>query len=362
MSSPDTTRPVGFQDRGPSRRRRFVIAGFGLAAVLAAGWTVAWQVVALRVEASITGWVDQRRALGDRIEHGPLALGGFPFTVDVTVRQVHWTREDGPTLLAAAAPELVASTPVWDPFRVAVHPVGGGRASAAGSWGSVTADADVALAVVTLGRHAPERVDVTLRNIDLTGPGGVVWAHVATFDAVVDPTPDDESGAIAAVPTTLDVSGTATGVQPAGAEALPFEGPATVSWRASLRGDVDPAAGLPGLAAWRDAGGVIDVQHLAVSWPPIDLVGDGTVALDAAMRPEGAGVAEVQGVGAALDRLVAKGRMKPADAALLKLAAIAASEPSDDGRGQRVKAPVTVQDGTVRVGRIPVGKVRSIAE
>ncbi|GHD41290.1 hypothetical protein GCM10017083_05530 [Thalassobaculum fulvum] len=362
MSPPDTTRPAGFQDRRHLRRRRLVVAGAGLAALLAAGWTIAWQLVALRVEAAVTGWIDQRRALGDRIEHGPPALGGFPFTVDVTMRQVHWTREDGPTLLAAAAPELVASTPVWDPFRVAVRPVGGGRASAAGSWGSVTADADEALAVVTLGRRAPDRVDVTLRNIELTGPGGVVWAHVAAFDAVVDPTPEAESGAIAAVPATLDVSGTATGIRPAGAEALPFEGPAAVSWRAALRGDVDPAAGLPGLAMWRDAGGVIDVQYLSVSWPPIDLVGDGTVALDAAMRPEGAGVAEVQGIGEALDRLVAKGRMKPADAALLKLAAIAAGEPAADGRGQRVKAPVTVQDGTVRVGRIPVAKVRSIAE
>jgi len=366
MSPPDTTRPdthpPGQRSRSRSKRRRLGFAVAGTALLLAAGWTIAWQVLALRVEASLTGWVDQRRALGDRIEHGPMALGGFPLTVSITVLQVHWIREDGPTLLAAAASEVVASSVLWNPFRVTVRPTGGGRASAAGAWGSVTADAGLAVAVLTLGRAGPRRVDLTLRDVDLTGPGGAVLATVEAVDASIDPTPEPETGAVAAVPTTLEISGSAEGVRPAGAERLPFEGPATVAWRAALRGAVDPTAGLPGLAMWRDAGGVIDISHLSISWSPVDLVGDGTVALDAAMRPEGAGVAQIEGVAAALDRLVALGRMKPGDAALLKIAAIAASEPSDDGSRQRLRAPVSVQDGTLRIGQFPIAKVRSIAE
>ncbi|MEQ9332175.1 DUF2125 domain-containing protein [Thalassobaculum sp.] len=365
MSSPDTTRPGPGRpqpaDRKPLRRRLGLVAG-GAVLLLVAGWIIAWQLVALRVEASLGSWIDQRRALGDRIEHGPMALGGFPLTVAVTLRQVHWTREDGPTLLAAAASEVVASSPLWNPFRVTVVPTGGGRASAAGSWGSVTADAGLVVAVVSLGQHGPRQVELTLRNLDLIGPGGAVLATVEAVDAHIDPTPEPESGAVAAVPTTLEVSGSAAGVRPTGVERLPFEGPATLSWQAALRGAVDPTAGLPGLAMWRDAGGVIDVNHLSVSWSPVDLVGDGTVALDAAMRPEGAGVAQVQGVAEALDRLVALGRLKPGDAALLKIAAIAASEPSEDGSRQRLKAPVSAQDGTLRIGQFPVARVRSIAD
>lgn len=362
MSSPDTTRPDPPAGRGPRRRRRLGLVAGGVALLLVAGWIIAWQLVALQVEASLSGWIDQRIALGDRVEHGPMALGGFPLTVAITMKQVHWTREQGPTLLAAAASELVASTPLWNPFRVTVRPTGGGRASAAGSWGSVTADAGLALAVVTLGHGGASQVDLTLRNLDLTGPGGAVLATVEAVDASIDPTPEPHSGAVAAVPTTLEVAGTANGVRPAGAERLPFEGPATVAWRAALRGAVDPTAGLPGLAMWRDAGGVIDISHLSISWAPVALVGDGTIALDAAMRPEGAGVAQVEGVAEALDRLVALGRMKAGDAALLKIAAIAASEPSEDGSRQRLKAPVSAQGGTLRVGQFPVAKVRSIAE
>lgn len=335
----------------------------GVCTLLAAGWTVAWQVVSLRVEATLQAWIEQRRALGDRIEHGPLVLGGYPLTVTVTMKEVHWTRENGPTLLTAAAPELVTAARIWSPLSLTVHPTAGARASAAGSWGSLTGDAELAEAVVAFGRRAPERIDLRLRNLDLTGPGGVRLARVATLDATIDPDPEGDPNAVAgAVPTTLAVTAHATGVRPAGAEQLPFDGPAVVVVKAALRGSMDPTAGLPGLAMWRDAGGVIDVHRLSVSWSPVDLVGDGTVALDAALRPEGAGVAEIQGVAEALDRLVAQGRMKPGQAALLKLAAIAASQPAEDGSGQRLRAPVTVQDGTLRVGQIAIAKVRSIAE
>ena len=365
MSSSETTRPTpGTVPRSPSRRL-LVTATLGLALLFAAGWTIAWQLLAMRAEAMVRAWVEQRRALGDRIEHGPIRVGGFPLTIEVATTQVHWAHEDGNSLLTAAAPGVVASAPMWSPLRVTVRPTDGGRASAAGNWGSITGDADVVVAVLALalGRRVPERIDLTLRNLDLTGPGGAVLARIEAVDASVDPAPWHDADAVdGAVPTTLTVHAHATGVRPAGAEQLPFDGPATVTVAAALRGPVDPTAGVPGLALWRDAGGVIDVDRLVISWSPVDLVGDGTFALDAALRPEGAGTAEIQGVAETLDRLVAQGRMKPNQAALLKLAAIAASVPSPDGSGQRLKAPVTVQDGTVRLGQFAVGKVRSIAD
>lgn len=335
----------------------------GAVLLIAAGWTVAWQLLAIRVEATLDAWIDQRRALGDRIEHGPMTLSGFPLSVDVGIRQVHWSREDGPTLLTAAAPHVIASTPVWNPLQLTIRPTEGGRASAAGAWGSVTGDADVAQAVLALGRRAPTRMNLTLRNLDLTGPGGALLAKVDSVDAVIDGDPDQGENPVAGVvPTVLTIALFADGVRPSGADRLPFDGPAKVTLNAALRGPVDPTAGVPGLALWRDAGGVIDINRLAVSWSPVDVVGDGTVALDAALRPEGAGVAEIQGATEALDRLVVQGRLKAGQAALFKLAVIAASEPSDDGSGQRLKAPISVQDGTVRVGQIAVAKVQAISD
>lgn len=362
MSSSETTRPGPRVVRRRGRRRA-ILAVAGVAVLAAVAWTAAWNVVASGVKSSLDDWVALRRALGDRIEHGPMSTRGFPFTVTVVTNEVHWTREDGVNLLTAAAPQVVASAPVWNPTRLTIRPTSGGRASVAGPWGSITGDAELAMAILALGRQTPTRIDVTLRNLDLTGPGGKQLARIEAIDAVFRPDPEPDEGADAgSVPTTLAMSAHATGVHPAGAERLPFDGPATVTLTAALRGPVDPAAGLTGLALWRDAGGVIDVDRLVVSWSPVDLVGDGTFALDAALRPEGAGVAEIQGVAETIDRLVAQGRMQPGQAALLKLAAIAASEPGRDGGGQRVKAPVSVQDGTVRVGRIAIAKVRSIAD
>jgi hypothetical protein len=363
MSSSETTGASPETGRRSPKRRLLVMAVLGVCLLGAAAWTVAWQLLAIRVEATLDAWIAQRRALGDRIEHGPMTTSGFPLAVDVQIRQVHWSREDGPTLLTAAAPEVIASTPVWNPLRLTLRPTKGGRASAAGSWGSVTGDAEIAHAMLALGRRAPTRIDLTLRKLDLTGPGGVMHATVDEVTAVIDTEPEpDENEVAGSVPTVLTISLYADGVRPSGVDHLPFDGPAKIALNAVLRGPMDPTAGVPGLATWRDAGGVIDINRLAVSWSPVDLVGDGTVALDSALRPEGAGIAEIQGAAETLDRLVAQGRMKAGQAALFKLAVIAASEPSDDGSGQRLKAPVTVQGGVVRVGQIAVGKVRPITE
>lgn len=363
MSSPDTTRPTPPAARRPSRRRVLVLAVVGCVLLAAAGWTIAWQLVALRVEASLRSWIDQRLALGDTLEHGPMTISGFPMRVEVSAREVHWTRSDGQTLLTAAAQGVVASVAVWDPFRLTVRAVGGGRASAAGPWGAITGDAGKAGAKLTIGPRAPRRIQLVLGDLTLTAPGGAPVATVESVDATVEPNPAPTGGAIAGeVPTTLAVSGHAEGIRPAGAETLPFDGPASATATLDLRGPVDPAAGIPGLAQWRDAGGVIDIRSLSVSWAPVDLIGDGTFALDAALRPEGAGTAEVRGAPAAVDRLVKLGRLKVNQAALIKLAMIAASEPSDDGSGDLIKAPVTIQDGTLKVGQFTVAKVRSIAE
>src|SRR5690606_38709052 len=126
--------------RAPAGRRAALLAVV-LLLLIGAGWTVAWQLVALRAQATLEAWIEQRRALGDRIEHGPTTLGGFPLAVTVTARQVHWARENGLTLLTAVAPELVASAKVWSPMTMILRPSAGARASAAGASGALTGDA-----------------------------------------------------------------------------------------------------------------------------------------------------------------------------------------------------------------------------
>ena len=194
MSSSETTGPTQRSVRRPSWRRRVIATALGVGLLFAAGWTIAWQLLAMRAEASVEAWVSERRALGDRIQHGPVRVGGFPLTVEIQTREVHWVREDGVTLLTAAAPDVIASAPVWNPFRLTLRPTSGGRASVAGAWGSITGDADMAAAVVTLSRQGPERIELTLRNLDLIGPGGAMLARIDALDASIDPAPARNPG------------------------------------------------------------------------------------------------------------------------------------------------------------------------
>ena len=221
MSSSETTGPTQRSVRRPSWRRRVIATALGVGLLFAAGWTIAWQLLAMRAEASVEAWVSERRALGDRIQHGPVRVGGFPLTVEIQTREVHWVREDGVTLLTAAAPDVIASAPVWNPFRLTLRTTSGGRASDACAWGSITGDADMAAAVVTLSRQGPERIELTLRNLDLIGPGGAMLARIDALDASIDPAPARNPGDTAgAVPATMTLNAHADGVRPVGVEEL----------------------------------------------------------------------------------------------------------------------------------------------
>src|SRR3546814_13082050 len=92
MSSSETSR----SDPSPRPARRWrgraVLVLLGVSLLLAAGWTAAWKIVSLRVEAGLQAWIDQRRTLGDRIQPGPMVLGGSPLAVTVPGKEVHWSR------------------------------------------------------------------------------------------------------------------------------------------------------------------------------------------------------------------------------------------------------------------------------
>src|SRR6185295_8822537 len=87
------------------------------------------------------------------------------------------------------------------------------------------------------------------------------------------------------------------------------------------------------VAAWRDAGGIIEVNRLALRWGPLDGDGDGTLALDAANRPLAAFTMRIRGYTETVDALTAAGAMKPRDAGTLKIALnLFARQDSTSGR------------------------------
>ena len=127
---------------------------------------------------------------------------------------------------------------------------------------------------------------------------------------------------------------------------------------ASLTGGLPERLGTGALAQWRDRGGTIEIRRLDVLHGPLDMKGDGTLALDGDMQPVGAFTFMVRGFLVALDRLLEAGVIKrhPAQLAKTVLGALA----RNDGRdGSELKVPLSIQErwiyaGPVALGRMPV--------
>jgi hypothetical protein len=128
----------------------------------------------------------------------------------------------------------------------------------------------------------------------------------------------------------------------------------TVALDASLLGPLPRNSERAAIAAWRDAGGTVDVHRLELLWGPVEMNAEGTVALDAEFRPIGALTAEIEGVDAVIDgfnRLGTLGDMG-AEAAKLVLALMSETRAGDGARV--VTLPLTAQDGQLYLGPVPI--------
>ncbi|MFZ5608068.1 MAG: DUF2125 domain-containing protein [Pseudomonadota bacterium] len=123
---------------------------------------------------------------------------------------------------------------------------------------------------------------------------------------------------------------------------------------ASLSGPAIPSREAAALAAWRDAGGTLDVPRLVLRWGPLEVTGSGTLALDDALRPLGALALDAQGLDAALATLEASNRIDGKAAELLRITLQLLTERKAEAA--RTRVPVNIQEGIVSIG--PVGIVR----
>lgn len=112
------------------------------------------------------------------------------------------------------------------------------------------------------------------------------------------------------------------------------------------------------LAEWRDGGGVIEVSHLKLEWPPIIAEAQGTLALDEDMYPLGSFSAQITGYQEALADLVQLGWVKKKNAKTASFVVDLFSS-SDEKGIKRLKVPITLQNKRLFVGPASLFKFKS---
>ena len=129
---------------------------------------------------------------------------------------------------------------------------------------------------------------------------------------------------------------------------------------AKLFGPIPVKWDVPSVNSWRTGGGVLEIQHLHVSWLGVELELSGAIALDDLLRPIGAGTAIIEGYGQVLDSMNRGGLIGKAVTIGATLALDLLSTTSQKTGQKSVQAPVTLQDGILSVGPVALMHVGAI--
>lgn len=342
---------------------------FILAAILVAlvgGYTAYWFTLATATEEGIADWQEAAGAEGIVLRHRGVTVGGYPFRLEVVLEAptLSFAEADGVTTLSA--PQAQAVTQPWQPDHVLARSEGPLHIDWApnGAAPLVTATANEAEASLYLGeRGQVVRGALDLHAIAGEGPAGAFAAARAQVHLRRAPHPPPATGKVDAD----DGAPPDGGILPVYDAALQIdllrlpEGAAppelgseieTLDLFATLRGDWPPGPAPQALAAWRDAGGVVDVTDLKLAWGPATLASEGSLTVDEALRPLGAFTVRLGGYETLLDLAAKARRVDGTQIALLKLLLGSMAKTDAQGRST-VQFPVSAQDGRLFFG--PIG-------
>jgi hypothetical protein len=112
-------------------------------------------------------------------------------------------------------------------------------------------------------------------------------------------------------------------------------------------------------AAWRDAGGTIELDKLRFNWGALGATATGTLALDQELQPAGSVSGAIQGYDQILTALVHSGHMRASDAGLAGIALTLLAKTGPDGKPE-IRTAFTIQNGQMFLGPAKLGKAPRI--
>ena len=328
--------------------------------VLVTGYAVYWHQVARIFDQNLAAWPEQWRAQGYQINVGRSEIHGFPWLLRSAIDQFEMRSPPGPQSWALSK-QHGAVTLTGEPWR----PLGFGiELSREQSWLMTDGAGRDVLRLHSNWGNGDVKLgfDGRLKLIWLQGQLAVESPALPSIQikemrgrlALDDENLKDEQAAdINAMLSLTDVD-----------IDLPQESPlgnhvSKLIAAGFVIGGIPPGSPRESLSRWRDNGGVAEVTRLEINWGPLAVTADATIALDQQLQPLIAGTATVRGYNQAIDALLAGDLISQAQGTTARVALAAIAQTDDDGN--KVKLPITVQDGFLFLGPLKVAAVPRIA-
>ncbi|WP_425416846.1 DUF2125 domain-containing protein [Oricola indica] len=310
--------------------------GIGIVIAIAV-WTAGWYWIAGRVDAGADHLLAAQRERGTAIDCVDREVRGYPFRLEVFCTSLDFARPaDG---LAIEAGGLRGAAQVYDPQRIYAEldsPVTVESALA----GSARIDWSLARATATLADPVPQRGSISIDDIEVAFDGleaaisaAHAEAHMRLNDADLD--------------LALRYEGLVVDPALSGGRRLPV-----LAGDADLSVDDGAAFAASGITSLRGLSG--DLRRLALLLTPKQgLLVSGTYAVGA----DGLLDAELEAI--IVDPDGVAGTMKPVFPEYASQIEMLGALPVQDGPDgtPEVKVPVTVRDGRIALGFIPIGQL-----
>lgn len=340
-------------------RRRCLLIVLALLLVAAGAYTAFWFHAAGRVRDGLAAWTSARLAQGYSVAYDGPEISGYPWHLRIRLDRIALAAPGGRWRWSGDA--VQAKLMPWAFRRITLRPLGLQAVTYPAADGSetataVAADAKAVILVSDRGRLEEAHAKAEGLSVALPLAPGPLAVASAELDFALPPAPQAApDGGPPAPSAVLSLRLNEVTLPQAAAGPL---GP-HVQWltaEAALDGTLPPESPAKALAAWRDAGGALELRRLELAWGPLELAGDATLALDGNMQPEGAGTARIRGYGETIDALVVQGLMKPQAGTLAKAALGLMAKTPADGGAKVLTVPLTVESQVLYAG--PVALLR----
>ncbi len=333
--------------------RRTILATVVAAAILAAagGYAAWWFSLADGIRDGVDRWAQARRADGWRVSHDGLSITGFPGPLRIHVAAPRLAR---PGAFDWQAPFLDAEVSPLAPERVRIDAAGSHSLALAADGRPLALEIDArhAIAELLLDRRGRLRdLDASLRDVATREVGGD--SVTADLLRVGLSRPETAPADHRATSLAFDVA----------AEGVHLPRPAAPGFGqriglAAVRGRIQGPA--ESLAGWRDSGGTVEIERMAIEWQPLQLAAEGTLALDARMQPMLAMTASLRGFAETVDALAAAGVVRPKDAGPVKLVLGLMAKQPEGGGAPAIEVPVSIQEGRLYLGPAAIAEVPDV--
>ncbi|WP_158600936.1 DUF2125 domain-containing protein [Teichococcus wenyumeiae] len=327
-----------------SRLRRW-LSGF-LILLLVVGGAYAgllWWMTG-QLQLAVENWAGRQRLQGMQVDYGPPERGGWPGWAALRLPGLRLAR-DG---VSWQAESVRLSLRPWQPDRLRVEAEGAQQIALKGPpmpLRSTALRADLTLN----GTAAPLAGALNGTGLRLGSPSGPIMLDSlqASFDA---------SGA-----TSTAFTARLRGLAVPGAQALGErmeEATAQAVLHGSL-GDIGPLTRQ--LAAWRNAGGRLEVQGMTLRWGAMAASAAATLALDDSLQPSGAGTLRLANPSHTLDALAGAGLVQPRAAGMARQILPLLTRLDAGSSVPVIELPLVLEKQALSAARIPLLRLPPVA-